>query len=282
VRDQRLDAQALRLIAADQDAVGAIVGDDAHRRAATLGRALAGDQRIEYAHGVGRGGALQRDHVEVGIAALVDPADDAQQAIHVVGAIGQDQHVGAGDRGEVGVLRHQRPQHRHQLRGVGVLQQHDLRHHLVGGAADAVGQVVARQLAHVLVEQHLDHVAGRHGREAVHLQDRQERLVELVRRHRRRGQHRHLRLDARVDDEVLARGRAHRLDDLGDVGVLEVGRDARAAVLLGGSRLQAQQRREGAGGDAGPGGPGAAWGAGGRWVQARGPSGPWAGGRQVM
>ena len=45
--------------------------------------------------------------------------------------------------------------------------------------ADALGQVVAGHLADVGVRQDLDDVAGGHGDEAVHLQDRQERLVEL-------------------------------------------------------------------------------------------------------
>ena len=42
VRDQRLDAQALRLLAADEHAVGALVGDDAHRVAGAFAAALAG------------------------------------------------------------------------------------------------------------------------------------------------------------------------------------------------------------------------------------------------
>ena len=85
-------------------------------------------------------------------------------------------------------------------------------------------------------------VARRHGDEAVHLQDRQERLVERVRRHRRRRQHRHLRAHARIDDEVLARDLADGLDDLRDVGVLELRRDRRLLLGLGLRRLRRAPR----------------------------------------
>ena len=59
VRDQRLEAQALRLLAADQHAVGAVVGD---RRALTDARlqpaARCAEQRIDDAHDLGRARVL--------------------------------------------------------------------------------------------------------------------------------------------------------------------------------------------------------------------------------
>jgi hypothetical protein len=72
----------------------------------------------------------------------------------------------------------------------------------------------------------------------VHLQDGQERLVERVRRHRSRGQDRHLRAHARVDDEGLARDLADSLDDLREVGVAERGRDRRLLLLRLGRLLR--------------------------------------------
>ena len=86
--------------------------------------------------------------------------------------------------------------------------------HLVRGAVHAVRQVVGGHRAHVRVGHDLDDIAGRYGDEAVHLQDRQEGLVELVRRHRRGRDEVHLRAHARVDDEVAAGRGAHRLGHL--------------------------------------------------------------------
>ena len=124
------------------------------------------------------------------------------------------------------VLRDHRPQDRHQLRRTHVLHIEHLRHDLIRGAAHVIGQVDRGELARIGIGQDLDHVARRHRDEAVHLQDRQERLVEGRRRHRGRREHRHLGAHPRVDDEVLARGCRHRLRDLRDVRVLEVRRDA--------------------------------------------------------
>ncbi len=75
--------------------------------------------------------------------------------------------------------------------------------------ADVIRQVDRRASARALASGTIfTTLPDGHGDEAVHLQDRQERLVEGRRRHRRRGQHRHLRAHPRVDDEVLAGGAA--------------------------------------------------------------------------
>src|SRR6185312_8625096 len=89
---QRLELQALRLLAGQQYAVGAFVGDDFDRRARALG-ALALIQRIDDAHNVGRAGVVQREHLDGFIAALVHALDDAHDAVHVAGAVRDDQHV---------------------------------------------------------------------------------------------------------------------------------------------------------------------------------------------
>ncbi len=141
------------------------------------------------------------------------------------------------------VLRHQRSQHRHELRSAHVVHCYHLRDDLVRGGADVVRQIVARQQARVRIREDLDDVARGHRDEAVHLQDRQERLVERVRRHRRRGQDRHLRAHARVHDEVLAGHLAHGLDDLAEVGVLVVRRDLRALLCRRRERQGEHQHR---------------------------------------
>ena len=84
----------------------------------------------------------------------------------------------------------------------------------------------------------------------MHLQQREERLVERVRRHRRLRQHRDLRAHARVGNDGLAGGRRHGLDDLADLRVFEVRRDALAVVAVfwalddagGGERQQHDQQ----------------------------------------
>ena len=132
------------------------------------------------------------------------------------------------------VLRHQRTQDRDQLHRADIAYAHHLRDELIGGGAQAVGQVVARHGPCVGVRDHLDGLARGHRHETVHLQQRKESFVERIGRHRRRRQHRDLRPDAWVDDDALAGGGSDRLDHLGDVGVLEVRRDARAGGPLRG------------------------------------------------
>ena len=63
----------------------------------------------------------RRDHLDVRVARLVDALDDAQHAVHVVGAVRDDQDVRGRVGGQVAVLRDQRPQDRHQLRRADVL-----------------------------------------------------------------------------------------------------------------------------------------------------------------
>ena len=67
----------------------------------------------------------------------------------------------------------------------------------------------------------------------MHLQKREEGLVKRGGRHRRRGEHGDLRTHARIDDDVLARGGADGLNDLGNVRVFEAGRDALGVGTVG-------------------------------------------------
>jgi hypothetical protein len=75
-------------------------------------------------------------------------------------------------------------------------------------------------------------LAAGHGDEAVHGENRLERLPETLRRDRRGGAHGDLRAHPRVDDDVLVGRHLHRLDDLRDVRILEVQGDARFIVAL--------------------------------------------------
>ena len=80
VDDQRLDPQALRLFAGQEDAVGAFIGHDFHGRAGFFGpRALI--ERCDDAHHVGGTGIVQRNYIDGFIAALVEAFDDAHQTM---------------------------------------------------------------------------------------------------------------------------------------------------------------------------------------------------------
>ena len=224
VRDQCAQAQPLRLIAADQHAVRAFVGHHLHGGALGSGGSLV--ERVDHAHHFGSGRVGERHDLDVLVADLVDAPDDFHHAVHVAGAVGDDEDVRGRVGHQVAVLRDHRPQDRHQLRRGDVLDIHHLRDDLVRGGTHVVGQVERGHLPRIGIGQDLHHVPGGHGDEAVHLQDREERLVEGGRRHGGRRQHGHLRAYARVDDEGLAGRSAHRFRDLRDVRVLEVGRDA--------------------------------------------------------
>ena len=254
MRHQRADAQALRLLAADQHAVGAFVGHDFGGESG-FRRGLPLIQGVDHAHDVAGRRVLQREDLHVLIPDLVDALDDAHHAVHVAGAVGDDQNVGGRVGGQVRVRRLQRPQDRHELRRGDVSDVDHLRHDLIGGPAHAVRQIDRGDLASIGIRHDLHDIPRRHGNETVHLQHREKCLVKGGRRHRRRGEHRHLRAHARVEDEVLTGRGADRLGDLGDVRVLEVRRDAlrllrgrlrllRGRRLLRGCQRSNQRQRE--------------------------------------
>ena len=221
--DECLDTQALRFLTADQDAVGALIGN--HSRPGTAFGCCCRIQGIDDAYDFRGGRMLERKDVHFLVAALIDALDDAHNPVHVVGAIGNDQHVRAGVGREMPVLRNQRPQHRHQLRGANVLDCNDLGNDLIGRGADAIRQVVTGYLARIGIRNDLDDLACGHRNEAVHLEDCEERLIERIGRHGRVRQHRDLGADTRIDDEVLAGDLTHRFDDLCEVSILVVRRN---------------------------------------------------------
>ncbi len=224
---QRFGLELERFFAADEHAVGALVGDDLDR--CTLG-APGGSliQLIDGAHQFGRAGIVQRDDIDRFIAAFIHALDDFHDAVHVAGAIRDDQHVPGRIGRQMALLRDQRPQQGHQLRRADVLHGDDLSDHLVRGGAHVARQVDGGQLPGVGVRNDLDHLARRHRDIAVDLQHRQEGFVERCRGHRGRRQHGDLGVDARIDDEILAGHLADGLNDLTQIRVFVIGRDGRA------------------------------------------------------
>src|SRR5205085_24457 len=88
----------------------------------------------------------------------------------------------------------------------------------------------------------LDRLAGGHRGEALDLEHREEGFVHALGTHGLGRDHRHLALDALVDDEVLAGDLADRGDQRVDVGVLEVERRAGLRGNDGGHGEQAEQQ----------------------------------------
>ncbi len=115
VDDQRLEPQRADALAGQQDAVGALIGDDFGERAAGLG-AGTGIERIDDSHHIGGAGIVQGDDLDGFIAAVIHALDDAHDAAHIAGAIRNDQHIAAGIGRQMPIGRHQGTQHRHQLR----------------------------------------------------------------------------------------------------------------------------------------------------------------------
>ena len=229
VGDERAGSQSLGFLARQQNAVRTFVGHHAKRRHASFGRlSLRRVEQVHGAHDFRRRHVLHRDDFDIRVARLIDAPDDPQHPVHVVGAIGEDQHVGGGIGGEVRVLRHQRAQDRHQLCGADVSHADHLRDELVRGGADAAWQIASRHGAHVGVRDDLQHFSRGHGGKTMHLQQGEKGLIEFGWRHRGLREHCHLRTHPRVNDHVLAGRRRDGLDHLRDVGILEVRRNALA------------------------------------------------------
>jgi hypothetical protein len=149
-------------------------------------------------------GIVQRDHFDGLIAAFIHALDDAHDAAHIAGAIRDDQHVAAGIGRQMPVLGN-------QGRSMGTSWA-ALTFFMVmiwvtiSSEVELTfsGKIDGRHLPLIGVRNDLDDLAGRHRHVAVHLQHRQERLIELRRRHGRRRQHGDLGVDAGIDDEILA------------------------------------------------------------------------------
>ena len=167
---------------------------------------------------------LQRHHLDVVVARQVNAANDADQSRYVRGAVRNDQHIRAGVRRQVSELRYQGPQNRHELGRADVLHLNNLRHNVVG-ASGIAGAEGAGILPGCRIWNDLDDVATLHRGELMHLENRKERFVKCLRRHWCGRQHRDFCIDPRVDNEILVRHCAYRLDDLADVRLLVIRRN---------------------------------------------------------
>ena len=177
-------------------------------------------------------------HHELLLVRDVDLGDDAHETLDVVRVVGEDHDVGIVHRRDVSILRDDRPQDLHELRGRHVLS----RDHLGHDGLPRLGQAVAAAAGlldqgRVLHDVH--HVADGIGAKAMHPQHGQQQLVHAilvefdVRHHRDRA------LDARVDDERTFGDLRDLRDELSDILVPRVDlprlrpRFGRRLVLLG-------------------------------------------------
>ena len=236
VGDQRAVLEPRRARAAQQHAVRPVVRDDLHRRRAAAGlRGLI--QGAQHPHDLVGRGVLEPDHLDLRRAGFVHPVDQSQHAPDVLRPIRDDQRVRPRMGGQVRGLRQQRPQDRHELRGVDVLEHDRLRHVIVAFAE-----------TRVRVRHDLDRGSRVERDEAVHVERRLEQLVESVGRHRGVRKDRDHRAHARVDDDRPADHLLDLIRDHADVRVAVVRRELRP---LRSRRLRLSVRRVVAGQDRG-------------------------------
>ena len=169
---------------------------------------------------------FQSHNLDILVAGLIDSANNADDPGYVSCSIRDDQHVRPGMRGKVAVLRNQRAQYWYQLSRADVLDLQNLRNDIVT-TRGALGTQRTCELPCRSVRDNFDDVARFQGYEAVHLQNREKRLVESFGRHGRRRQHRDLRVDARIDNEIFLGDLTDCLDDLPNIRFLVIWRDRR-------------------------------------------------------
>ena len=201
---------------AEQDqAVGAPIGD--HLGAAGAAGLAPGDGGVEGFRRVHYPGVPQVEHAVVLLVLLVQLADQLLQAGDVGAPVADDQRVAAGHGRQVAVLRHQRADQRQQLAGGVVLHLDQAGLQLIGQrrrrAGFGLGVGVGHDARLVTLGDDGEAVGGHH---------REKQLVGLPARQARLGDHAHLALDAWVDDEGFSGDLRHLVDELADVGILEV------------------------------------------------------------
>ena len=220
---QGANARPLQLVAADQHAVGARVGHQQHLcfTTALLGFGLG--QGVQHADHILGYREAQLDDIGLLHRRFVHAIDDAAYAVDVAGQIGNDNGVAGGVGRHMGLLWHQGAQYRNQLGGGDIFQADDFGHVFVGGVSAGIAIAYPhRGGAGILALYDPDHAIGAHGGVAVHLQNGQEQLVQLLAGDRLAGNHLDLALHGGVHHDGGARGFRHELDQLLDIGFFQV------------------------------------------------------------
>ncbi len=226
--DQGADeVRARRARRADEERIAARLGENRHPLAG-----VPAGRRIEHApeqdRDVARDRVLQPDDVDVGARGRVDRGDDARDAAHVLGVIGDDDGVVRRIGVDGVVRRDQRAQHRHHVRRRFVVEAKHLRDQLVP-ARPARGAPRLHRSALELgvgLGDHADDAARFDQAVALQAQRRGQRRHRLVGRERLVDREVQRAFDARIDDEGFARELGDRAHHRVDFGIGEIERDA--------------------------------------------------------
>ena len=232
--------------AEQNQAVGAGVG---HHLGGTGALGLAaGDGGIEHFGGVHHPGVLQGHHAEVLRAAAVELPHQVFDAFDVGAAVADDQRVGRGDSSQMAVLRYQWTNQRDQLGHWRMLHLDQAGFQAIrrrtAGISFGLGLGVGHDARLIALGQHAETVGGHH---------REKQLIDLGQPQRRAGDHVDLALHTRVDDEGLPGDAGDLIDELADVGALEVDGPA-FFLLIGAGRHLLYLREQGQGGSGQAGG----------------------------
>ncbi|KGC82616.1 general Secretory Pathway D, type II secretion system domain protein [Burkholderia mallei] len=235
LRDLLRRGEALRVRCAQQQRIGSRIGlhGDFQRRVGVADRARV-EQLRQLRGDVDRIRILERHDGDLRARRAVDARDDLRDPAHVVRVIGDDDRVVGRIRGDRVVRRDQRAQHRKQVVRRFVAQLEHLRDHLVAAHLRRVADVGRHALQLRVGFRHdLQDAVILDEREALHTQRGLQRLQRLIFGHRTLGDEVQLPLDARIDDDRLARRGADRLGDLIDVRIDEIERDLSVSGLRG-------------------------------------------------
>jgi hypothetical protein len=233
LRDQGSQALELTRLALQDQRVVALVGHD-RDPARSLGGAadlLRCELLEERGHGADPG-LLQLHDLDARGVCDVELPDDAFEAKDVLGVIRDDDDVRFRRGGKVAVLRYQGTQDFQELRRVHVLRGHHPRDQLIAAYVLLLVELRAALACDGLLD-HLDDVAGGYGGETVHPQHREEQIVDRVPVETAGRDDRDAPLDARIDDEIPAGDPRDLIDEVADVGILQVDLVGRFRVLGG-------------------------------------------------
>ena len=179
---------------------------------------------------------------------MVELPHQVFDALDVGAAVADDQRVGRGDSSQMAVLRYQWTNQRDQLGHWRVLHLDQAGFQAIrrrtAGISFGLGLGVGHDARLIALGQHAETVGGHH---------REKQLIDLGQPQRRVGDHVDLALHTRVDDEGLPGDAGDLIDELADVGALEVDGPA-FFLLIGAGRHLLYLREQGQGGSGQAGG----------------------------
>ena len=182
--DDRQKLLAIRLVAAQQDTVGALICNDRGSARSWISLLVLLRQCRQGANHFGRAGVDQAHHFDFAVAGLIHLPDQLLDAHDVGRAIGNDQHVAGRIGGQMAPLRNQWAQDRHQLRGGNILDRIDVGDDVINRQARATAIGHAAIGAGIGFRHDLDRLSGRNRGKTLHLKNGEESGVDACGGHR--------------------------------------------------------------------------------------------------